>query len=69
MKNLNLEQMVNLEGGTNQVAAVICGAGFAGYWGIIETGFWAAGIATGGIGIAVGLGVAVIGAVACSYID
>lgn len=60
--------MEKYEGGSRRAASIICGAGFAGYWGIIEAGFWAAGIATGGAGILIGLGIGAIGAVVCSYI-
>jgi len=58
--------MEAIEGGEINVASAICGAGFAGYWAILEWGFWAAGIATGGIGIAVGLGIGLTGAIVCS---
>ncbi len=64
MKKLELNQMENVEGGS--VAAFICGAGFAGYAGIIDAGFFFAGVATGGLGILFDLGVGLVGAAVCS---
>jgi hypothetical protein len=58
--------MEEIEGGGFNTAGFICGMGFAGYAGILGWGFWAAGIATGGIGIAVGFGIAAVGAAVCS---
>lgn len=65
-RRLSLKEMEAIEGGGINVASAVCSAGFAGYAGILQWGFWAAGIATGGVGIAVGLGIALTGAVVCS---
>jgi len=66
MKELSFEKLEEIQGGSWSTASFLCGVGFGGFWGIIETGFWAAGVATGGIGIALGLGVMLIGAAVCS---
>lgn len=66
MKTLELNQMEVIEGGS-WLTGTICGLGFGGFWGIIQTGFWAAGVATGGVGIIAGLAVMAVGAAVCSF--
>jgi hypothetical protein len=67
IKKLSMEEMEVVEGGGINRASAICSAGFAGYAGILSWGFWAAGVATGGIGIAVGVGIGLTGALVCSF--
>lgn len=65
MKALEINQMEQIEGGDFNWGGAICGAGFAGYAGLITWGLSAA-LVTGGVTAVVGVGIGLVGAVVCS---